>query len=107
MNTLENVIPGPIPYNRPRGAEAREMFARFPENLLDLIEGTAGCSPYLDLMMRREATWLRDVIGRDLDEAFSSILTDISGDKFDALSDSLRTAKRRAALLAGLAGLCN
>lgn len=81
------------------------MFDGFPENLLDLIEGTAGCSPYLDLLLRREASWLRDVTSHDLDEVFASILADIFGDNFQALSDSLRTAKRRSALLAGLADL--
>ena len=105
MNTLKNVKSGPIPYNKLRGAEARAMFEGLPENLVDLIEGTAGCSPYLDLMMRREADWLRAVVGRDLDTVFGEILDDISGDSFQALSDSLRTAKRRGAMLAGLADL--
>jgi glutamate-ammonia-ligase adenylyltransferase len=105
MNTLENVASGPIPYNEIRGAEARAMFEGVPENLVDLIEGTAGCSPYLDLMMRREAEWLRGIVNRDLDAVFVGILDDISGDSFQGLSDSLRTAKRRGALLAALADL--
>ena len=105
MNTLENVIAGPIPYNEIRGAEARALFVGLPENLVDLIEGTAGCSPYLDLMMRREADWLRGIVNRDLDVVFAEILEDISGDSFQSLSDNLRTAKRRGALLAALADL--
>lgn len=105
MYTLENVTAGPIPYNEIRGAEARAMFDGLPENLADLIEGTAGCSPYLDLLMRREADWLRGIVGGDLDAVFAEILNDISGDSFQALSDNLRTAKRRGALLAGLADL--
>ena len=105
MYTLENVTAGPIPYNEIRGAEARAMFDGLPENLTDLIEGTAGCSPYLDLLMRREADWLRGIVGSDLDAVFAEILNDISGDSFQALSDNLRTAKRRGALLAGLADL--
>ncbi|MCK4861739.1 MAG: glutamine-synthetase adenylyltransferase, partial [Rhodobacteraceae bacterium] len=63
------------------------------------------CSPYLDLLMRREADWLRGIVGGDLDAVFAEILNDISGDSFQALSDNLRTAKRRGALLAGLADL--
>ena len=105
MYTLENVTAGPIPYNEIRGAEARAMFDGLPKNLADLIEGTAGCSPYLDLLMRREADWLRGIVGGDLDAVFAEILNDISGDSFQALSDNLRTAKRRGALLAGLADL--
>ncbi len=97
MITLENVTAGPIPYNEIRGAEARAMFEGFPKNLRDLVEGTAGCSPYLDLLMRREADWLRDIVGRDIDTVFREILLDISGDSFQALSDSLRTAKSRGA----------
>ncbi len=105
MTTLENVTAGPIPYNKLRGVEARAMFVGLPENLLALIEGTAGCSPYLDLLMRREAVWLRGIIDHDLDAVFANILDEISGDSFQALSDSLRTAKRRGALLAALADL--
>ncbi len=105
MNTLENVTAGPIPYNEIHGAEARALFVGLPENLVDLIEGTAGCSPYLDLLMRREAEWLRGIVERDLDAVFAEILDDISGDSFQALSDNLRTAKRRGALLAALADL--
>ncbi len=105
MTTLENVTAGPIPYNPMRAAEARALFDGVPENLADLIEGTAGCSPYLDQLMRREADWLRGITTRDLDAVFAGILDDISGDSFQALSDNLRTAKRRGALLVGLTDL--
>ncbi len=105
MTTLENVTAGPIPYNAARGAEARVLFDGVPENLANLIVGTAGCSPYLDQLMRREADWFRGIITHDLDAVFAEILDAISGDSFQALSDSLRTAKRRGALLVGLADL--
>ncbi len=105
MTTLEHVTASPIPYDPERGAETRALFEGLPSNLLDLIEGVAGCSPYLELMMQREADWLRDNVSVDLDQAFAAILEDISGDNFQMLSDNLRTAKRRGALLAGLADL--
>ena len=105
MTTLEHVTTSPIPYDPERGAEVRTLFEGMPANLLDLIEGVAGCSPYLELMMRREADWLRDNSSIDLDQAFAAILDDISGDSFQKLSDNLRTAKRRGALLVALADL--
>lgn len=105
MITLENVSAEPIPYNVTRGAEARGLLVGFPENLLNLIDGTAGCSPYLDMLIHREANWLRDIVYHDLDAAFVNILSDISGNNFQTLSDSLRTAKRRGALLVALADL--
>lgn len=105
MKTLRNAVPSPIPFNIERGAEARTLFAGFPENLLDLIEGTAGCSPYLDGLLWREADWLLDQIDTDLDVIFDNILSNISGDNFQNLSDNLRTAKRRGALVSALADL--
>ncbi|OUS08658.1 hypothetical protein A9Q96_04290 [Rhodobacterales bacterium 52_120_T64] len=105
MTTLENVTAGPIPYNEERGADARANFVDVPESLADLIEGTAGCSPYLDQLIGREADWLRGIVHLDLDTVLVEILDDISGDSFQALSDNLRTAKRRVALLTGLADL--
>jgi glutamate-ammonia-ligase adenylyltransferase len=105
MNTLQNVTAGPIPYNQTRGAEAQALFVDLPENLRDLIEGAAGCSPYLDQLLTREADWLHNIVSQDLDSTFANILDDITGDSFQTLSDSLRVAKRRGALLAALADL--
>ncbi len=105
MNTLHDVSKAPLPFDAERGQEARESFAGLPENLLDLIAGTAACSPYLERLMQREGDWLRSVAAGDAAAVFESILADIGGDSFQALSDNLRQAKRRGALLAGLADL--
>ena len=75
MTTLENVTSAPIPYNELRGAEARELFAGFDNNLLDLIEGTAGCSPYLGQLLRRECDWLKANVARDLEIPYSPLET--------------------------------
>ncbi|MBL4808112.1 MAG: hypothetical protein JKY31_12635, partial [Rhodobacteraceae bacterium] len=55
MTCLLDVCKAPIPYEPDRGAETRAEFPEFPDNLLDLIEGTAGCSPYLRGSILREA----------------------------------------------------
>ncbi|MHA1127866.1 MAG: hypothetical protein ACTSRN_02810, partial [Alphaproteobacteria bacterium] len=91
MNSLFDATKAPIPYDLPRGSEARAKFDSFPENLLDLIEGTAGCSPYLEHLMNREGDWLRANADGDLDVVFATILN-IQGDSFQDLSDNLRTA---------------
>ncbi len=105
MNTLYDVTTAPIPYSPERGQEARALFAEFPDNLRNLIAGTAGCSPYLDQLLKREADWLKSSAQLDLDRVFASILADIAGESFENLSDALRVAKRRAALLIALADL--
>ncbi len=48
----------PIPYD-PTGAEdPRARFASQPPEVVALLAGTAGCSPYLGGLMAREADWL-------------------------------------------------
>ena len=49
----------PIAFDRTQGAEARAALSGLPPELLPLIEGTAGCSPYLRDLMAREGDWLR------------------------------------------------
>ncbi len=105
MKTLIQVTPSPIPFDPVRGAEMRLIYKGAPDNFLNLVEGISGCSPYLDGLLQREHDWLSANIDVDLDAAFESILADISGDNFQALSDNLRLAKRRTALLLALADI--
>ena len=105
MTTLYDVCKSPIPFDPERGQEARALYPEFPQNLQDLIGGAAGCSPYLGHLLQREQVWLRDRAGQDLQAVFAGILADIGGDSFQALSDNLRQAKRRAALWVALADL--
>ena len=104
MTRLVDVISAPIAYDVARGQDALAPFMGLPQNLLDLIMGTAGCSPYLEGSITREADWLREVHNQPLADVFFNILQ-IEGDSFQTLSDNLRIAKRRAALLIALADL--
>ena len=104
MTSLRNAQPGPIPHDAARGAQARALFTDFPEGLAALIAGTAGCSPYLHGLLQREADWLRAALDTPLDELLTQTLI-ANADSFATLSDDLRTAKRRTALLTALADL--
>ncbi|MCF6304012.1 MAG: glutamine-synthetase adenylyltransferase, partial [Rhodobacteraceae bacterium] len=104
MTRLVDVVSAPIAYDAARGQQALAPFDGLPQNLLDLIKGTAGCSPYLEGSITREADWLRDIHDQPLADVFFNILQ-IEGDSFQTLSDNLRIAKRRAALLIALADL--
>ncbi|MBL1438001.1 MAG: bifunctional [glutamine synthetase] adenylyltransferase/[glutamine synthetase]-adenylyl-L-tyrosine phosphorylase [Rhodobacteraceae bacterium] len=92
----------PKPFDAVRGAEARALFAGQPEGLLDLIEGVAGSSAYLSASIQREFEWLARISSQPIDDAFNALL-DFEATSFQALSDSLRIAKRRGALLIALA----
>ncbi len=85
---------------------AEEVRARFPVlngDLAQVIAGAAGCSPYLRQLMQSEADWLPGALDAPeaaLDAVLEGLHT-IEGDP----SGPLRGAKRRVALLAGLADL--
>ncbi|MEO1000160.1 MAG: glutamine-synthetase adenylyltransferase, partial [Pseudomonadota bacterium] len=85
-----------------RGAEGWAAVPGADPALRPLIEGAAGASPYLGLLMQKEGAWLAEAAGRAPEEAFDALLAEI-GDGEPAVA--LRVAKRRAALLIGLCDL--
>ena len=95
----------PIAFDRAQGAEARAALSGLPPEVLPLIEGAAGCSPYLRDLMAREGDWLRAALGIAPETALASVLTGLDAVPLDGLAAALRQAKRRVALLAGLADL--
>ncbi len=96
----------PTAFEAERGKEARALIG-VGGALGDLIEGTAGCSPFLKGLIESEADWLRPVLADQtpeaaLDELLAAIPL-MEGPK--EMGEGLRAAKRRVALLAGLADL--
>lgn len=69
----------------------------------DLVHGAAACSPYLAGLIAQEALWLPEAL-EDTETALNVLLVPPAGD-LAALKPQLRMAKRRIALLAGLADL--
>ncbi len=69
--------------------------------LKELLHGTASSSPYLAGLMRREATWLEDVLTKAPEKAFQALLDGLSDAPSAKHKMILRQAKRRAALLIG------
>ncbi len=71
----------------------------------DLLAATAGCSPYLLGLMRREADWLCQTLERVPEDALRDVLGAVALALPDQLALTLRQAKRRVALLTALADL--
>ncbi|MEO3414754.1 glutamine-synthetase adenylyltransferase [Roseovarius sp. CAU 1744] len=94
----------PRPYDPDQGAEARAQIPDLTGALADLIEGTAGCSPYLATLIAQEADWL-PVALHDPEGAVSDIFADLRLQSPEHLGDALRKAKRQVALITGLADL--
>ena len=95
----------PIPHEPDRAAEAEAAFADLAPELRALLAGAAGCSPYLRGLMQREADWLRAALAGQPEAARDAELGRVRDHAAEGLSDGLRQAKRRIALLAGLADL--
>ena len=95
----------PLPHDPATGAEVRALYAGQPDQVADLIAGTAGCSPYLATLLRRERDWLGAVLSMDPAAALGQELSDLGNVALADLSSRLRRAKRRVALLAALADL--
>ena len=48
----------PRAYDPEQGQDARAMFPTLSDDLADLVEGAAGCSPYLKTLAEKERDWL-------------------------------------------------
>ncbi|KAA2316801.1 bifunctional [glutamine synthetase] adenylyltransferase/[glutamine synthetase]-adenylyl-L-tyrosine phosphorylase [Pseudooceanicola sediminis] len=94
----------PRPFDPDRGREARALFPDLDGDLAALIEGTAGCSPYLAGLMAREADWLPGALSAPL-AALAAERDRLSGIAPDQIAPELRRGKRRMALLVALADL--
>jgi len=93
----------PIPFDAARGADAGARFAALVPELRALLAGAAGCSPYLAGLMAREEEWLEPVLQGAPEPALAAVLDGL--EPGPELPVALRVAKRRVALLAGLADL--
>lgn len=103
MRLQDHLTRVPRPFEPERGQEAVAAVPDLSAPLRDLIHGAAGCSPYLAGLVTQEAAWLPGAL-EDSDAAMRDVLRPPEGD-MDTLRPLLRQAKRRVALLAGLADL--
>ena len=100
MTFAERIRRAPIPHEPERGREAAAVLPAGP--VRDLAAAAAACSPHLAGLLRREAEWAADALSGSPEAARDALLAEpMEGDPGAAL----RRAKRRMALLAGLADL--
>lgn len=104
MEFAQKISRLPRAYDSDRGAEGLALFEGLSGDLAKLVEGAAGCSPYLLSLMMREAAWMAaafDAPKAALDAEFARLREVGAPD----LPSELRRAKKRVALLTGLADL--
>jgi [glutamine synthetase] adenylyltransferase / [glutamine synthetase]-adenylyl-L-tyrosine phosphorylase len=104
MDFAARITRHPIAFDPAAAEDARAMLPKFAPQVMALLTATAGCSPYLKDLMRREAGWLPEAL--DVPEAaLAAALATLDIQPLDALPTALRQAKRRVALLTALADL--
>lgn len=104
MSMTHRMTRCPRPFEPDQGAETRARFPDVAPELGELIEGAAGCSPYLRTLCEKEAGWLPEALD-DPEKALAAALAEIREVAPEGVANGLRQAKRRVALLAGLADL--
>ncbi len=95
----------PIAHDAEAASHIVAAFAGLSPQLRDLLGGTAGCSPYLAELLRKEADWVRIALADDPDEVIEGVLGGLDLFDRDTLGVALRQAKRRVALYVALADL--
>ncbi|KPU84390.1 glutamate-ammonia-ligase adenylyltransferase [Marinosulfonomonas sp. PRT-SC04] len=104
MNFASQITRTPIPHNPERGAEIAALFPDANPQLKALIEGAAGCSPYLAAQMTRQTDWLICAF-EDPAQALAQMFQGLKTAPLEQLNISLRQAKSRIAALTALADL--
>ncbi|MCI2398456.1 glutamine-synthetase adenylyltransferase [Aliiroseovarius subalbicans] len=104
MTFAAQITRTPIAFDTDPGDEIARQFGDLAPELVELLRGTAGCSPYLKGLMEKDPEWLREALTGTPEAAVTSAMQ-VGGDSDSALRTSLRVAKRRIALFAGLADL--
>jgi glutamate-ammonia-ligase adenylyltransferase len=95
----------PRAFDSERGRDALSLLPGLSPDLVGLIEGAAGSSPYLDDLIRQEARWLEDALEGTPEAARDALLRDGAEAEDRDLPSALRQLKRRMALLIALADL--
>jgi [glutamine synthetase] adenylyltransferase / [glutamine synthetase]-adenylyl-L-tyrosine phosphorylase len=104
MTFAARITRQPIAYDPAAAMDIRQGLPDLGPEIMGVLAGTAGCSPYLRGLLQREAAWLPEVMA-DPEAALEAVLAAPGRSTPDALALSLRVAKRRVALIAALCDL--
>lgn len=102
MSFASRITRQPVAFDPSLGSEAVAPFTDQPPEIRGLITGVGGCSPYLKRLLEQEHSWIEASFD-DPDAALDTELLRLDEVAPDQLAQALRQAKRRIALLAGLA----
>ncbi len=91
----------PVPFDPDRAAEVAPLYDAAPKHWRAVIDGVAGCSPYLKAILERQSDWMIPALS-DPDTAIATLFTELRATPLEALPKALCIAKARVAGLLGL-----
>ena len=103
MSFADQITRTPAVFDKDRAVDARIDGVSGP--VAELLEGTAGSSPYLAGLIVKEAAWLRAALAGDPHESFDALMKNVAVGEDKTLACDLRIAKGRVAVLTALADL--
>ncbi|MFP7572048.1 glutamine-synthetase adenylyltransferase [Marivita sp. S2033] len=104
MDFARRITRLPHAFDPDQGADGLAATPWASGDIAKLIEGTAGCSPYLKSLIEKESDWLQEALDAP-DVALPKVAETLRGTAPDALASKLREGKRRVAILTGVADL--
>jgi glutamate-ammonia-ligase adenylyltransferase len=104
MSFSDRMTRCPRPFEADPGLEARDAVPNLPSELAALVEGAAGCSPFLQALCIKEREWLPEVFD-DPEAVFDALMEEVAEFPMDEVGPCLRRAKGRVALMIALADL--
>ncbi|MBC6408498.1 MAG: bifunctional [glutamine synthetase] adenylyltransferase/[glutamine synthetase]-adenylyl-L-tyrosine phosphorylase [Rhodobacteraceae bacterium] len=104
MSFASRITRLPCAYNKDAGQAVQAVLPDWGGELRQLIEGTAGSSPYLKSLIEKESSWLPEALDAP-EDSLQLVYAQLREAPPDRLMGALRQAKRRVALLVALADI--
>ena len=102
MSFADRLSRTPTPFDRTAGDDAAASLPELASPLREVLAGTAGCSPFLAGLIRKEREWLRTALADNPEPVLEEILQEAASIQQDP-AVPLRQLKGRLALLVALA----
>ncbi|WP_224823600.1 glutamine-synthetase adenylyltransferase [Cognatishimia sp. MH4019] len=91
----------PVPFDPDRAAEIAPLYTGAPTDWRAVIEGVAGCSPYLKSILERQSDWMIPALTQP-ETAIATLFAELRETPLEGLPKALRIAKARVAGVLGL-----
>lgn len=105
MNFESGINRTPVPFEGEAPSILPESSARTYPNFEQLLSYSAGCSPYLNSLMKTDLEWLEEIAAKDPKDTLDLLCSPFDNDNVSQTVKNLRLRKKKIALLTALTDL--